>query len=72
MPGDYDVPNLMQTDRQRTLYEPGGDWPSGLILEQNIIEPGWHQTEFQLRTSFVYTVVSEPLAHKKILVRDRV
>jgi hypothetical protein len=29
-----------------------------LTLEQNIIELGWHQTEFQLRTSFAYTVVS--------------
>ena len=45
-------------DRLRTVYDPGGEWPSGLTLEQNIIELGWHQTEFQLRTSFAYTVVS--------------
>lgn len=45
-------------ERLRTVYEPGGTWPLGLTLEQDIIELGWHQTEFQLRTSFAYTVVS--------------
>ena len=45
-------------ERLRSVYDPGGEWPSGLTLEQNIIELGWHQTEFQLRTSFAYTVVS--------------
>ncbi len=44
--------------RLRNVYDPGGEWPSGLTLEQNIIELGWHQTEFQLRTSFAYTVLS--------------
>jgi len=43
-------------ERLRTIYEPGGEWPQGLTLEQNIIELGWHQTEFQMRTSFAYTV----------------
>ena len=45
-------------ERLRTIFRPGGDWPSGLTLEQNIIELGWHQTEFQLRTSFAYTVIN--------------
>ena len=49
---------ITSEDRLRTIFDPGGDWPSGLTLEQNIIELGWHQTEFQLRTSFAYTVVS--------------
>ncbi|MDG2405759.1 MAG: hypothetical protein P8M25_12605 [Paracoccaceae bacterium] len=54
---DFDA--VMESDeRLRTIFEPGGEWPSGLTLEQNIIELGWHQTEFQLRTSFAYTVVS--------------
>jgi hypothetical protein len=30
----------------------------GLTLEQNLIDLGWHQKEFQLRRSFAYTVVS--------------
>jgi hypothetical protein len=30
----------------------------GLTLEQNLIDLGWHQKEFQRRTSFAYTVVA--------------
>jgi len=54
---DYDAV-MTSEDRLRTIYNPGGVWPMGLTLEQNIIELGWHQTEFQLRTSFAYTVES--------------
>ena len=43
--------------RLRTLYDPGSEWPKGLSLSQNMIELAWHQVEFQLRTSFAYTVV---------------
>lgn len=34
------------------------EWPVGLTLEQNLIDLGWHQKEFQRRSSFTYTVVS--------------
>ena len=54
---DYDAV-MTSEDRLRTIFNPGGEWPHGLTLEQDIIELGWHQTEFQLRTSFTYTVVS--------------
>ena len=37
---------------------PGGTWPAGLTLEQNLIDLGWHQKEFQLQRSFAYTVVA--------------
>lgn len=37
---------------------PGSDWPDGLTLEQDLIDLGWHQKEFQRRTSFAYTVVT--------------
>ncbi len=30
----------------------------GLTLEQNIVDLGWHQKEFQLRRAFAYTVVA--------------
>lgn len=30
----------------------------GLTKEQNLIDLGWHQKEFQLRRSFAYTVVA--------------
>lgn len=36
----------------------GSGWPEGLTLEQNLIDLGWHQKEFQRRRSFAYTVVS--------------
>jgi hypothetical protein len=32
--------------------------PEGLTLEQNLVDLGWHQKEFQLRRSFAYTVLS--------------
>ena len=32
-------------------------WPEGLTLEQNLIDLGWHQKEFQRRRSFTYTVL---------------
>ena len=54
---DYDAV-MTSEDRLRTIFRSGGVWPQGLTLEQDLIELGWHQTEFQLRTSFAYTVVS--------------
>ncbi len=34
-------------------------WPAeGLGIEQNIIDLGWHQKEFQRRSSFAYTIVN--------------
>jgi len=36
----------------------GNTWPEGLTPEQNLIDLGWHQKEFQRRTSFTYTVVT--------------
>ena len=44
---------------------PGGTWPVGLTLEQNLIDLGWHQKEFQLRRSIASTVVS--LAEDRVL-----
>ena len=54
---DYEAV-MTSEQRLRTVHDPGGQWPSGLTLEQDIVELGWHQTEFQLRTSFAYTVAS--------------
>ncbi len=54
---DYEA--VMESEHLlRTVFSPGGTWPLGLTLEQNMIELGWHETEFQLRTSFAYTVVN--------------
>jgi len=44
---------------------PDGTWPDGLTLEQDLIDLGWHQKEFQRRTSFAYTVVT--LSESRVL-----
>jgi len=54
---DYDAV-MTSEERLQTIFRDDGEWPLGLTLEQDIIELGWHQAEFQLRTSFAYTVVS--------------
>ena len=54
---DFDAV-MTSAERLKTVFRPNGDWPTGLTLEQNLIELGWHQTEFQMGTSFAYTVVS--------------
>ncbi len=52
---DYDAV-MSSIDHCKTIW-PGGTWPTGLTLEQNLIDLGWHQKEFQTRRSFAYTVV---------------
>ena len=37
---------------------PDSGWPAGLTLKQNRIDLGWHEKEFQNRTSFAYTMVA--------------
>ena len=54
---DFDAV-VSSENRLKTIFDPKGEWPTGLTLKQNTIELGWHQTEFQLKTSFAYTVVS--------------
>jgi len=36
----------------------GSDWPAGLTLEEDLVDLGWHQREFTLRTSLAYTVMA--------------
>ncbi|MGB8700490.1 MAG: hypothetical protein WCD18_13830 [Thermosynechococcaceae cyanobacterium] len=41
------------------VFGPQSNWPAAdLSLEQDLIDLGWHQKEFQRRTSFAYTVMS--------------
>ena len=44
---------------------PESGWPDGLTLRQNLIDLGWHEKEFQNRTSFAYTMVT--LDESKVL-----
>ena len=37
---------------------PDSGWPAGLTLRQNLIDLGWHEKEFQNRSSFAYTMVA--------------
>ncbi|MEL6471544.1 MAG: GNAT family N-acetyltransferase [Cyanobacteria bacterium J06623_4] len=55
---DYDA---VMTSREHLqgVFGPKSNWPSAdLSLEQDLIDLGWHQKEFQRRTSFAYTVMS--------------
>ena len=54
---DYDAV-VSSTDHLQATFSNGSTWPIGLTLEQNLIDLGWHQKEFQIRSSFAYTVVS--------------
>lgn len=53
---DYEAV-MTSVDHLRNVW-PGSGWPEGLTLEQNLIDLGWHQKEFQTRRSFAYTVVT--------------
>ncbi|MEP7027147.1 MAG: GNAT family N-acetyltransferase [Candidatus Eisenbacteria bacterium] len=53
---DYDA--VMSSMDHCKSIRPGGRWPEGLTLEQNLIDLGWHQKEFQTRRSFAYTVLN--------------
>jgi hypothetical protein len=52
------------------IWGPG--WPDGLTLEQNLIDLGWHQKEFQRRRSFAYTVVAPDESRVLTELRDSV
>ncbi len=60
---DFDAV-MSSIDHCKTIW-PGSKWPTGLTLEQNLIDLGWHQKEFQIRQSFAYTVVD--MAETRVL-----
>jgi hypothetical protein len=53
---DYDA--VMTSVAHLKTVWPGGTWPEDLTFEQDLIDLGWHQKEFQIRRSFAYTVVT--------------
>jgi len=54
---DYDAV-MTSIEHLKEMY-PSSSWPSkDLTFEQDLIDLGWHQKEFQMRSSFAYTVVS--------------
>ncbi len=52
------------TDHLSKVWPETG-WPKGLTLKQNLIDLGWHEKEFQNRTSFAFTMVT--LDESKVL-----
>ena len=58
-----DVLNDFEAIRERVSPDGRPHPPQGLTLEQNLVDLGWHQKEFQLRRSFAYTVV-EPAGER--------
>jgi len=82
VPTDFEVPQVLQTDKFRLrvltvndvvkdydavmtslehlqgIFGPRLKWPPhDLTLKQDLIDLGWHQKEFQMRSSFAYTVM---------------
>ncbi len=56
---DYDAV-MTSVDHLRSTFSRVSDstWPDGLTLEEDLIDLGWHQREFTLRSSFAYTVMA--------------
>lgn len=55
---DYDAV-MTSLSHLQEMFLPIWNWPTeDLSFEQDLIDLGWHQKEFQMRNSFAYTVVS--------------
>ena len=55
---DYEAV-MTSPEHLQGVFGPQSTWPAAdLSLEQDLIDLGWHQKEFQNGTSFAYTVMS--------------
>ena len=54
---DYDAV-MTSVDHLKGVFGPDEIWPVGLTLEEDLIDLGWHQKEFELRNSFAFTVMN--------------
>lgn len=55
---DYDAV-MTSIEHLQGIFGPRSKWPSpDLTFEQDLIDLGWHQKEFQTRSSFAYTVMN--------------
>ncbi len=54
---DYDA-LMSSVAHLQGVFGPRDTWPAGLSLEENLVDLGWHQKEFELRRSFAYTVMN--------------
>lgn len=54
---DYDAV-MTSVKHLKGVFGPKNAWPrDDLSFEQDLIDLGWHQKEFQIRSSFAYTVM---------------
>ena len=55
---DYDAV-MSSVNHLQGIFGKGSTWPQkDLTFEQDLIDLGWHQKEFQTRSSFAYTVMN--------------
>jgi len=55
---DYDAV-MTSIDRLQGVFGPDHKWPTkSLTFEQDLIDLGWHQKEFQRKSTFAYTAMS--------------
>lgn len=55
---DYDAV-MTSIEHLQGIFGPRAKWPTkDLTFEQDLIDLGWHQKEFQTRSSFAYTVTN--------------
>ena len=54
---DYDAV-MSSVDHLQGVLDSTSRWPEGLTLEQDLIDLGWHQKEFQKRSSFAFTMMN--------------
>lgn len=52
---DFDA---VASSRRHLQLRFGPGWPAGLTRRQNLVDLGWHEKEFQRRTSFAYTLIT--------------
>lgn len=41
------------------FMDPADTWPTGLTIQENLVDLGWHEREFTLGHSFAYTVMND-------------
>ena len=55
---EKDFEAVTSSNERLSKVWPDSGWPAGLTLKQNLVDLGWHEKEFQNRTSFAYTMVA--------------
>jgi len=55
---DKDFEAVTSSAERLSKVWPDSGWPAALTFRQNLVDLGWHEKEFQNRTSFAYTVVA--------------